>query len=129
MSNYTVSTSNCSIRPINKTLSDSTIPGRNKPERNCNEGVLRIIQSSSITGSSPSHCSVPYQAHALGEAYPSVEMQSVYSVAPADGAKMNGGISLQNDHWEVTELLYIRYLQLFSNWHPNLLKFFIRASE
>ena len=46
--------------------------------------VPRIPQSSSITGTSPSDCLVSYQGHSLGESYPSAEVQSVYSTAPAN---------------------------------------------
>ena len=49
-----------------------------------NKGVLRIPQSSSFTGASPSDCLVSYPEHSSGESYPSAEMQSVYSAAPAD---------------------------------------------
>ena len=51
-----------------------------------NEGVLRILQSSSITGASPSDCLVSYPGHLLGvwETNPFAEMQTVYSAAPAD---------------------------------------------
>ena len=52
------------------------------------EWPLRITQSSSITGASPSDCLVSYPGHALGWSYPSAEMQSVYSTAPADGADL-----------------------------------------
>ena len=98
--------SNNSIWPRNKTLSDTTIPDRSDG----NEGVLRIPQSSSITGVSPSDCLMSYTGpsllkescpsvamqsvyssvptdsarHSLGESYPSVEMESVYSTSPAD---------------------------------------------
>ena len=48
--------------------------------------VLRIPQSSSITEASPSDSTVSYIGHSLGESYPSAEMQSVYSTAPADWA-------------------------------------------
>ena len=51
-----------------------------------NEGVFRIPQNSSITGASPSDSLVSYQGYSLGEFYPSAEMQSVYSTAPADRA-------------------------------------------
>ena len=38
-----------------------------------------------ITGTSPSDCLVSYPGHALvGGSYPSAEVQSVYSTAPAD---------------------------------------------
>ena len=49
--------------------------------------VLRISQSPSITGTSPSDCFVSYPGHSLGGSYPSAEMQSVYSTAPADLGK------------------------------------------
>ena len=52
-----------------------------------NKGVLRIPQSSSITGTSPSDCLVSYLGYSLGEgSYPSAGVQSVYSTAPADWA-------------------------------------------
>ena len=41
------------------------IPGQGGPGRNGNEGVLRIPQSSSITGTSPSDCLVSYPEHSL----------------------------------------------------------------
>ena len=58
------------------------------PGSNCNKGVLRIPHRSSITEASPSDCLVSYLGHALGESYLSAEMQSVYSTAPADWAKV-----------------------------------------
>ena len=48
--------SNSSIWPIDKTLSDATTPVESEPGSNDNEGVLRIPQSPSITGASPSDC-------------------------------------------------------------------------
>ena len=42
-----------SIWPIDRTLSGATTPGQIVPESDGNEGVLRIPQSSSITGTSP----------------------------------------------------------------------------
>ena len=56
------------------------------PVSDDNEAVLHIPQSSSITETSPSDCLVSYPEHSLGNSYPSVEMQSVYSVASADKA-------------------------------------------
>ena len=44
-----------------------------------NEGVLHIPQISSTTGASLLDCLVSYLGHSLGESYPSVEKQSVYS--------------------------------------------------
>ena len=49
------------------TLSGATTPGQNGPGSDGNEGVLRIPQSSSITGTSPSDCLVSYPGHSLWE--------------------------------------------------------------
>ena len=46
-------------------LSIATIPGQSGPGSNGNEGVLRITQSSSITGTSPSDCFVSYPGLSL----------------------------------------------------------------
>ena len=51
-----------------------------------NKRVLRIPHSSSLTGTSPSDYLVSYPGHLLEEYYPSAEMQSVYSTAPADSS-------------------------------------------
>ena len=68
-------------------LSGATTPGQSGPGSDGNEGVLRIPQSSSIAGTSPSDCLVSYPGHSLGGgSYPSAEKQSVYSTAPADWA-------------------------------------------
>ena len=67
-------------------LSGATILGQSGPGSNGNEGVLCIPQSPSITGTSPSDCLVSYPAHSWGGAYPSAEVQSVYSMPPADRA-------------------------------------------
>ena len=47
-------------------LSGATIPGQSGPGSNGNEGVFRIPQSSSITGTSPSDCLMSYPVHSLG---------------------------------------------------------------
>ena len=68
-------------------LSGATTPGQSGPGSNSNKGVLRIPQSYSIAGTSPSDCLVSYPGHMLGwGSYPSAEKQSVYSTAPADWA-------------------------------------------
>ena len=46
---------------MDRALSDATTPGQSGPGSNGNEGVLRIPQSPSITGTSPSDCLVSYQ--------------------------------------------------------------------
>ena len=67
-------------------LSSATTPGQSGPESIGNEVVLRILQSSSITGISPSDWLVSYQGHSLRGSYFTAEVQSVYSTAPADWA-------------------------------------------
>ena len=62
-------------------------PGQSGPESNGNEGVLYIPQISKV-GALPSDCLMSYPGHSLGDSYPSAEMQSVYSTAPADWAFM-----------------------------------------
>ena len=75
------------VWPIYRTLSGATTPGLCGFKSDGNKGVLRILQSSSITGASPSDCLVSYPRHSLVESYPSAEMQSVYSAAAADRVK------------------------------------------
>ena len=67
------------------TISGATTPGQRERGSDGNEGVLRIPQSSGITGTSPSDCLVSYYGRSLaGRSYPYAEMQSVYSTAPTD---------------------------------------------
>ena len=75
------------FNPLIGALSGSTTPGQSGPGSDGNEGVLRIPQSCSIAGTSPSDCLVSYQdTRCGGGSYPSAEKQSVYSTAPADWA-------------------------------------------
>ena len=67
----------------------ATTPGQSGPGSNGNEVVLRIPQSSTVTGASPSDCLVSYLGHSLEESYPSAEKHSVYSTAPVDWATRN----------------------------------------
>ena len=77
--------SNSSIQPIDKILSGATTPGLSGPGSDGNEGVLNIPKSSGTNGDSQLDCLMPYSRHLVGrESYPSAEMQSVYSTAPAD---------------------------------------------
>ena len=74
-----------SFSPIDRTLSGAITSGQSGPGSDGNERILRISQSSSTTGTSPSDCLVSYLAHSLeGGAYPFAGMQSVYSTAPAN---------------------------------------------
>ena len=56
---------NSSIWPIDRTITGATTPGQNGPGSYDNERVLRIPQSSSITGASPSDYLVSYLGHSL----------------------------------------------------------------
>ena len=47
--------------PIDRILTDAFTPGQSGPGSDRNERILRIPQSSSITGASPSDFFVPYQ--------------------------------------------------------------------
>ena len=79
------------FNPWIRILSGATTPGQRVPGNDGNDGVLRIPQSSSITGTSPSDCLVSYLGHSFGESYPSAEKQPMYSTAPADWANKNLG--------------------------------------
>ena len=84
---FSISTQLSSILPINRTKSSATIPGQNGPGSKGNEGILCILQSSSITEAPPSNCLVSYPGHSLvGWSYPSAEVQSVTPAAPSDRA-------------------------------------------
>ena len=63
---FRISTQSSSILPIDRTLSGAIITGHSGSGSNGNEGVLRICQSSSITGTSPSEWLVLYPGHLLG---------------------------------------------------------------
>ena len=76
-----------SIWLIDRTLSGATSPGQKGPGSDGYERVLRFPQSSSITGASSSDYLMSYPGYSLGGvSYPSAEVQSVYSTAPADWA-------------------------------------------
>ena len=55
-----ISTHFSSIWPIDRTLSGGTTPGQCGAGSDGNEGILHILQNSSITGTSPSDCLVSY---------------------------------------------------------------------
>ena len=71
-------------------LSGATTSYRSGPGNDSNEGVVRIAQSSSMSGASRSDCFVSYPQRSLRECYPSAEMQSVYFPVPSDWANIPG---------------------------------------
>ena len=83
------SIANSSIWAIDRNLSGATTPGQSGPERNYNEEVLHIFQSSR-TRASQCDGNVSYLGHSLRGSYPSTEMQSVYSTAPAEFLNCHG---------------------------------------
>ena len=60
---FNISTQYSSIWSIDKTLSGATTPDHSGPASNGNEGVLRIPQNPSITGTSLSDFLVSYSGH------------------------------------------------------------------
>ena len=78
------------------TLSGATTPSQSGPGSDGNEEVLCIPQNSSFIGALTSNGLVSYPEHSgEWESYPSAEMQSVYSAAPAE--------------WATTYKLYFEY--------------------
>ena len=78
---------NCSIWPIDRTLSSATTPGQRADGSDANEEVLCISQSSCITGELHHKIGLIWcLVHLLQESYPSAEMQSMYTSVPVDWA-------------------------------------------
>ena len=75
---FSISTLFSSIWSLDRILSGATNPALSEPGSDGNKGVL------CITGASSSDCLVSYPRHSLEESYLSVEIQSVYSVTPAN---------------------------------------------
>ena len=68
-----------------RTLSGATTSGQSRPGSDGNERVLRISQSSIISGASQSDYLISYPEPSLGSgSYLFAEIQLVYSIAPAD---------------------------------------------
>ena len=69
---------------MDSTLSGTTTLGQSGPRSDGNEGVLDILQISSIIGALALDCLVSYTRIHIGGSYPSSELQWGYSTAPAD---------------------------------------------
>ena len=85
---FCISTQFSSIWSINGILSGATIPAQSWRGSDGNEGVLRVLHCSRITGTSPSDCLVSYPGQSFEESYLSEKMQSVYSTTLADGTTL-----------------------------------------
>ena len=57
------------VWPIDRTLSGATTPDQSRPGSDSNERVQHLPQSSSITGTSPSDCLVPYPGQSLARGF------------------------------------------------------------
>ena len=79
------------IWPIDRALSGSSSPGQSGPGSDGNEGVLSILQSSSITGTSSSDCLVSYSWNSLGILTPYINVVSVYYSPYRRGKKRKMG--------------------------------------
>ena len=82
--------------PIDRTLPGATTPDQSGPGSNGNERVQHIPQSFKIEAS-PLNGSMSYPGHSLEVTYPSAEMQSVYSTAPANWVVYLVGSEEAND--------------------------------
>ena len=112
--------SNSFIWPIDRTLSVVATLGQSGSGSDSNEEVLRIPQSSSITGASSSNCLVWYLGHSLWGTYSSAEMQSVYSAAPVvqclDPIDKKKSIVNKTSSYELFSLCYfLAHLRISSN--------------
>ena len=77
-----------SIWSIHWTLPGATTQVRSGPGSDGNKGVLHILQSSNITGASPSDYLVSYPGYMLIWSYLSADIESVYLTASADRAEV-----------------------------------------
>ena len=110
---FSISTRFSSIQPIDGTLSGATTTSQNGAGTDGNEGILRIPQSFSIIGTSPSDCLVSCPGHSLGgESYPSAEKQSVYSTVPADWEKNKSCMKVKTT---TTTTIEYRGIKLLNN--------------
>ena len=63
-------------------LSGTTTPGQSGSGSDGNKGVLRILQSPSITGTSPSDCLGSYPGHSLGGGFTLLQRNSYCILQP-----------------------------------------------
>ena len=94
---FNISSQFSTIRHLYRTLLGSTTPSHSESGIDDNEGVVCILQSSSIIGALPSDCLVSYPENSLGESYLFVLKQSVYSTILADSVREY----LMPDKWKL----------------------------
>ena len=82
------------IWPIDRILSGPTTLGQSRPRSDGNERVLRISQSSSITGASQSDCLMSYPGHSFGGGLTPLQRYSrcILQLQPTGHRKIKGYI-------------------------------------
>ena len=109
-----------SIQPIDRARSGATIPDQSGLVSNGIEGEILIPQSPSITETSPADYFVFYPGHTLGESYPSDELQSVYSTATTDWAKIYRKVDKlkhrQRSQIIILSLFHVIFLQILKKY-------------
>ena len=114
---FSINTQFSSIWPIDRTPSGATTLGQRGPGSEGNKGVLRIAQSSSITGISQSDCLVSYLGHSLGGglSYPHCrEAVDVFYSCSRLGKLLSGLL------WHKIVVLFISQIGMFENYSYSI---------
>ena len=112
---FSISTQFSSIWPTDRTLSSATTPGQSWPGSDGSEVVLLIPQSSTITGTSPSDCSVSFPGYSLVGVLPLC--RDAVDIFYSSAASRLGKHSVVYSWWRkvvnegIIKLVY-RYIQL-----------------
>ena len=101
---FSIKTQFSSVWLIDRTLSVPTSLSQSWPGSHGNKGILWILQSSSITRTSPSDCLVSYQDSRWWGSYSS-EKHLVYSTAPVDWATKANELS-HEVFWVIIDHVY-----------------------
>ena len=113
---------------MNWTLSGATSPGQSGPGSNSNEGVLRIPQSSSITGTSPSDCLGSYRGHLLWD-LTSLQRSSRYILQHQPTGQIDLCIAIQRMPVPISPNFYLRLLINYTTLESRMnIVFFTQAS-
>ena len=88
--------------------------GQSGPGSNGNEGVLRIPQSSSTAGTSPSDCLVSYPGHSLGGGVTPLQRSSRCILQPQPtGQSHCFGFTAQEDSFKTARRILVYFLLAF----------------
>ena len=72
--------SNSSIWPIDRTIPGAATPGQSGLGSDGKEGVLRILQNSSITGALPSNCLMSYPGYLESDSFAEMQLASLRNI-------------------------------------------------